>query len=63
MKLVTACPGVYDCYKYKIKTYRTLDAITIYFGVKLSRIYQLNPGINPRTLYAGQVVKIPTPTR
>ncbi len=63
MKLVTACPGVPDCYIYRIKTYRTLVAIATYFGVPMKRIYALNPGIDPRGLHSGQRVKIPTPTR
>ena len=63
MKLVTACPGVPDCYIYKIAKYDTLVAISDFFGVSVKKIYAMNPGINPRTLKHGQAVKIPTPTK
>jgi hypothetical protein len=63
MKLVTACPGVPNCYIYKIGTYGTIVDISTFFGVSVKSIYALNPGLNPRTLHHGQKIKIPTPTR
>ncbi len=63
MKLVTACPGVTDCYIYRIKSGDSLYSVAQFFGVKLSRIYAMNPTVKPSALHAGTQLKIPTPTR
>jgi LysM repeat protein len=63
MKLVTACPGVADCYIYKVATYGTVVEIADFFGVSTKRIFALNPGLNPRTIKHGQAIRIPTPTK
>jgi hypothetical protein len=62
MKLLTPCPGVDNCYIYKIGTYGTLVDIASFFGVSVKSIYALNPGLNARLLHHGQPIRIPTPT-
>jgi hypothetical protein len=63
MKLLTACPGVNNCYIYKIGAYGTLVDIANFFGVSVKSIYAMNPGLNPRFLHHGDPVRIPTPTK
>ena len=46
-------------YYYTVRQGDTLYSIAQYFGVPLSSIYEVNPGIDPYSLYAGQVILIP----
>jgi hypothetical protein len=63
MNLLTACPGVANCYIYKVAKYGTIVDIADFFGVSTKRIFALNPGLDPRAIKHGQAIRIPTPTK
>jgi hypothetical protein len=63
MKLLKACPGVADCYIYTIRSGDSFYSVAQFFGVKLSRIYAMNPSVKPNAMHTGTRLKIPTPTR
>jgi len=48
-------------YYYTVQPGDTLYDIASYFGVQVSEILAVNPGINPYYLYAGQELLIPIP--
>ena len=61
--LLTACPGVSDCYHYTVRRGDNLWSISRWFGVSLDLIYERNPGLRTTTLRAGMEIVLPTPTR
>jgi hypothetical protein len=72
MNLLTPCTGGQSCYIYVVRgpgqngsqVTDTLAGVATYFGVKVSLIVALNPGLTANSvLVAGQDLKIPPPTR
>jgi len=76
MNLLVPCTGKTNCYVYTVRgggpppsgngsgTSDNLSGIVKFFGVKATGIYALNPGVTSKTvLHAGQLLKIPPPTR
>ena len=61
---LTPCPSTADCWIYVVRSGDNLRSIANYFGVSYERILAMNPTItDPTTIYAGQRLRIPTPTR
>jgi LysM repeat protein len=76
MSLVVPCSGQANCYVYTVRgggppptgngsgTADNLSGIANFFGVKIAKIYSMNPGVTAKTgVHAGQQLKIPPPTR
>jgi hypothetical protein len=62
LALLTPCPGVSDCYHYRIVAGDTLSSVAKFFAVPLATIRKLNPQIaNPSLIHVGQIITLPTP--
>jgi hypothetical protein len=61
--LLDPCPDKTNCYIYTVRAGDNLYSIAHYFGVSLSRVYQLNPWAKTAGIRAGQKLILPTPTR
>lgn len=60
--LLTPCPSTPKCYLYTIRSGDNLSSIAHYFGVSLDAIRAMNPGL-VTPIHAGEVIKLPPPTR
>jgi hypothetical protein len=60
--LLVPCPSTPNCYLYTIRSGDNLASIAHYFGVSLDAIRAMNPGL-VTPIKAGQVIKLPPPTR
>lgn len=61
---LTPCPSTAGCWIYVVRSGDNLRSIANYFGVPYQRILAMNPTItDPTSIYAGQRLRIPTPTR
>ena len=76
MSLVVPCAGQANCYVYTVRGGGppptgngsgypdNLSGIANFFGVKIAKIYSMNPGVTAKTgVHAGQRLKIPPPTK
>lgn len=62
--LLEPCPSKPDCYLYTVRPGNNLRSIANYFGVAYATVLALNPQIvDPSTIYAGDVITLPPPTR
>jgi LysM repeat protein len=61
--LLEPCPDEPDCWVYTIRSGDNLFSIANYFGVRLSRVYKLNPWARTQGIRAGQELILPSPTR
>jgi hypothetical protein len=62
LALLTPCPGLPDCYQYKIRRHDNLRGIASFFGIPYQTVLDLNPQIeNPSLIHVGQVVILPPP--
>jgi hypothetical protein len=61
--LLTACPGTPKCWIYRVRSGDNIYSIANYFGVKLARVYAMNPWLRSTGLKAGQHLRLPPPTR
>ena len=62
LALLTPCPGLPDCYQYKIRRHDNLRGIASFFGIPYQTVLDLNPQIeNPSLIHVGQVIVLPPP--
>ncbi len=61
--LLTACPNTPKCWIYKVRSGDNVYSIANYFGVKLARVYAMNPWLESSGLRAGRSLRLPPPTR
>jgi hypothetical protein len=62
LALLTPCPGVPDCYQYKIRRHDNLRGIASFFGIPYQTVLDLNPQIeNPSLIHVGQIIILPPP--
>jgi nucleoid-associated protein YgaU len=62
MALLKPCPGLPNCYQYRIRRYDNLRGIASFFGVPYQTVLDLNPQIeNPSLIRVGQVIILPPP--
>lgn len=63
LAVLTACPGVPDCYQYRIKPNDNLRTLAKFFGVEYPALLAANPQItNPSVIHVGDRITIPIPT-
>jgi hypothetical protein len=63
LAVLTACPGVPDCYQYRIKPNDNLRTLAKFFGVDYQALLAANPQItNPSIIHVGDRITIPLPT-
>ena len=63
LAVLTACPGVPDCYQYRIKPNDNLRTLAKFFGVDYPVLLAANPQItNPSIIHVGDRITIPLPT-
>jgi hypothetical protein len=62
LALLTPCPGVPDCYQYKIRRHDNLRGIASFFGIPYQTVLDLNPQIeNPSLIHVGRIIILPPP--
>jgi LysM repeat protein len=61
--LLVKCPGQSGCWIYTVRSGDNLFSIANYFGVRLAKVYAMNPWLQSSGLRAGQQLKLPPPTR
>jgi hypothetical protein len=62
LALLTPCPGLPDCYQYKIRRHDNLRGIASFFGIPYQTVLDLNPQIkNPSLIHVGQIIILPPP--
>lgn len=63
MAVLTPCANARDCYVYIVRSGDNLTSIVNWFGVPYRTVLGMNPGLQPTLIRAGQLIRIPTPTR
>ncbi len=62
-KLLTPCPDKENCWIYRVRSGDNLYSIANYFGHPLKTIYAWNPRYPKASLRAGDLIRMPPPTR